>query len=405
MSLQFPANFIFGTSTASAQIETAFDHDWSGVKSRDGYIFNRTTDHELNMQEDVNIIASLAPNYRMGLMWSKLQKAPFAEFDKEAILHYHTLLTHLADRGVRIMMVLHHFTNPNWFVKNGGWENEENIPLWLDFVKKLLNEFGHYVTLWNTFNEPNVYVSNGWLLRAFPPFKQNLFKAIAVVKNMGKAHDLAVDLIKEKFPNHPVGISHNATLFESHNILGSVPAKISDYWHMEFIPRHFTKVDFFGMSYYARVTHDPFPITYMHAPEKILKYKKEHDDMWEYHPEGMRTCVLRYWNEFKKPIIITENGVCSADDTLRVRAIKDYMAIIHTLIAEGVDIKGYYHWSAWDNFEWNLGPSYRFGLYACDIETKVRSKRPSADLYSSLAHTGQLQSNANLNPAEPVEIH
>ncbi len=405
MSLQFPPGFIFGTSTASAQIETAIAHDWHGVLSRDGQIFNRTTDHELNFQDDANIIASLAPNYRMGLMWSKLQTTPLAEFDKEVASQYHELLTDLTNRGIKIMMVLHHFTNPLWFVKTGGWENEKNIPLWLDFVKKLVDEFGHYVVLWNTFNEPNVYVNNGWILAAFPPFKHNIFKAVTVIRNMGKAHDLAYDIIKEKFPDHPVGTSHNATLFEPHNVLGVLPAKISDLWHMEFIPRYFAKMDFFGMSYYARVTHDPFPITFMDSPKKILKYNKEHDDMWEYYPDGMRTCILRYWNQYQKPIIITENGVCSSDDRLRVRAIKDYMTIIHTLIAEGVDIRGYYHWSAWDNFEWNLGPTYRFGLYACDLETKVKTKRPSADLYSKLAYSNELHSDVELPITDSISLN
>lgn len=390
MKLNFPPDFVFGTSTASSQIETAIEHDWHGVSSRDGQVFDRTTDHELNLEADAIIISSLAPSYRMSLMWSKLQKTPLGELDKDACAIYHEFLTDLAKRNVSIMMVLHHFTNPNWFVKKGSWENEKNIVLWLDFVEKLIKEFGQYVTLWNTFNEPNVYVSNGWLLGQFPPFKKNIFKAIQVVRTMGKAHDRAYDLIKKYFPEHPVGISHNATLFEPHNVWGILPATISDYWHMNFIPNHFTKVDFFGMSYYARITHDPFAVTYIDAPEKMLKYNKEHDDMWEYYPEGMRMCILRYWEKYKKPIIITENGVCSSDDTLRVRAIHDYLKIIHDLLEEGVDIRGYYHWSAWDNFEWNLGPSYRFGLYACDYDTKVRSKRLSADVYSEVAHSNIL---------------
>ena len=82
MKLTFPDNFIFGTSTAAAQIETAFEHDWQGVKARNGFIFDRTTDHEKRFKEDAEIIASLAPNYRMGLLWSKLQREPLAPFHR-----------------------------------------------------------------------------------------------------------------------------------------------------------------------------------------------------------------------------------------------------------------------------------------------------------------------------------
>ncbi len=386
MTLSFPDNFIFGTSTAAAQIETAFEHDWQGVKSRDGFVFDRTTDHELRFKEDAAIIASLAPGYRMGLMWSRLQRKPFEDFDAATVKAYHDFLTDLKSRGVSIMMVLHHFTNPLWFAKTGSWEKEENILQWVDFCKKVVDAFGHYISSWNTFNEPNVYASYGWITGFFPPFKNNPYLAGKVVKNMGKAHNLVYDYIKEKFPQHPVGISHNAVVFSNENVLGWFPARLSDWWFMEYVPDHFTKVDFFGMSYYARVTHDPMPITYIDTPDKITALGVKHDDMWEYHPEGLRTCLDRYWNKYKKPIIITENGVCDAKDELRQQAILDYATIVHQAIDDGLDIRGYYWWSAWDNFEWHLGPTYRFGLYECDLETKERRKRKSAQVYENLAH-------------------
>lgn len=397
MTLSFPDDFIFGTSTAAAQIETAFEHDWQGVKSRDGFVFDRTTDHELRFKEDAAIIASLAPGYRMGLMWSKLQRKPFGAFDADAVKAYHDFLTDLKARGVSIMMVLHHFTNPLWFAKTGGWEKEENILQWVDFCKKVVDEFGHYVTSWNTFNEPNVYASYGWITGFFPPFKINPYLAGKVVKNMGKAHNLVYAYIKSKFPQQPVGISHNAVVFSSENVLGWFPAWLSDWWFMEYVPDHFTNVDFFGMSYYARLSHDPMPITYIDTPHKIKALGKQHDDMWEYHPEGLRTCLDRYWKKYKKPIIITENGVCDSSDELRQQAILDYAAIIHQAIADDLDIRGYYWWSAWDNFEWHLGPTYRFGLYECDLETKARRKRKSAGVYAKLAHGKEIFTEGVLN--------
>lgn len=402
MQITFPSTFIFGTSTASYQIETAVDHDWKGIRSRDGYVFDRTTDHEHRFIEDAELIASLAPNYRMSLMWSKLQSAPFSKFNPSCVHQYHSLLQSLTSRGVSIMMVLHHFTNPTWFSQKGGWEKEENILMWTDFCKKLIDEFGQYVSYWNTFNEPNVYVSYGWVLGEFPPFKTNLVTAVKVVKNMGKAHDIVYDYIKEKYPKHLVGISNNTAIFSHENFLGWIPAKLSDLWFMDFIPRHFETCDFFGMSYYARISHDPFPITYIETPHKIRKLGKEHDDMWEYYPEGIRKSMLRYWQLYRKPIIITENGICTNDDQKRMRAIREYMTIISNTIKEGVDVRGYYYWSPWDNFEWHLGPTYRFGLYECDIHTKNRIKRPSADLFSRLAHSKQIEIDGN--PISPQSM-
>lgn len=386
MNRRFPDNFIFGTSTAAYQIETAFDHDWHGVKTWDGHFFDRTTDHEMRYVEDAEIIASLAPNYRMGLMWSKLQRAPYAPFDTDTVEYYHHFLGELKKRGVGITMVLHHFTNPTWFAKAGGWEKKENIPMWIDFCTRLIDEFGDYVSYWNTFNEPNVYVSYGWITAFFPPFKSNPFLAGKVVSVLAEAHNLVYDIIKQKHPTHPVGISHNAAIFSAENLLGWFPARLSDWWFMEYVPRQFEKTDFFGMSYYGRIPHDPMPITYIQTPEKIKKLGRMHDDIWEYHPEGLYTCLKRYWDLYKKPIIITENGVCDTSDNLRQQAIRDYSSIVHRALQDGMDIRGYFFWSAWDNFEWHLGPTYRFGLYECDLQTKERRKRPSADIYSKLAY-------------------
>jgi len=390
MKITFPDYFQFGTSTAAAQIETAVEHDWQGFKARDGFVFDRTTDHEHQFSEDATIIASLAPNYRMGLQWSKLQREPFGTFDPVTASEYHHFLQDLKTKGVGIMMVLHHFTNPLWFAKLNGWEKEDNIPMWVDFAKKIVDEFGLYVSSWNTFNEPNVYASYGWITGFFPPFKINPVTAAKAVKNMGKAHDLVYDYIKSKYPHQPVGISHNATIFSAENLLGWFPARLSDWWFMEYVPSHFEKVDFFGMSYYTRIPHDPMPITFIETPEKMKELGRRHDDIWEYHPEGLRTCLDRYWKKYRKPIIITENGVCDESDFLRLQAIQDYALIVHQAIKDGIDIRGYYFWSTWDNFEWHLGPSMRFGLYECDPVTKKRMPRPSAALYAALAHSKKI---------------
>lgn len=386
MQYIFPTDFIFGTSTAATQIETAFEHDWQGVTSKDGYVLDRTTDHEMRWREDVEIISSLAPYYRMGMMWSKLQREPMGELHEETVHHYIEFIEELQQRDVKIMMVLHHFTNPIWFAKMGGWEKEANIIYWVDFAQKVVDRFGEYVSHWNTFNEPNVYASFGWITGAFPPFKKNPVLAATAVKNMGKAHDLVYDYIKKKFPEQPVGISHNSTIFTAENTLGWFTSRLSDWWFMEWVPDHFKKVDFFGMSYYARIPHDPMPVTYIETPDKIEKSGVPHDDMWEYHPEGMRTCIDRYWKKYQKPIIITENGICQETDELRQQSIFDYAKILHTALQDGIDIRGYFYWSTWDNFEWHLGPTKRFGLYACDLETKERTPRPSAEIFRKLAH-------------------
>jgi beta-glucosidase len=391
MKLIFPESFCFGTSTSAYQIETPFECDWNNVRSRDGNIFDRTTDHEKRYDEDIAVIASLAPNYRMSLMWSRLQREPLGTFHEETKNEYGLYLQQLRSGGINVMMVLHHFANPIWFSKLGGWEKKENIPLWVDYARKVVDEFGSHVSLWNTFNEPNLYSSMGWVAAEFPPFKKNLITAKKVINNIAEAHERIYDYIKYKHPDTMVGISHNCTVFAAENLLGHLPAKFMDWCYMEYAPGLFRQSDFLGLSYYARIAHDPFPITYLTTPDKIKALGKEHDDMWEYYPQGLKACIHRYWNQHKKPIIITENGICTSDDTKRTRAIHDYIKLVHEAIHEGADVRGYYHWSTWDNFEWSLGPTYKFGLYACDPVTKERKKKPSADLFSKIAYSNELE--------------
>lgn len=391
MRLEFPKDFRFGTSTAAAQIETAGDHNWKNLKAIDNSIFHRTTDHEFLWKSDIELIAGLAPNYRMSFMWSKLQKYPFAELDEHQVIFYKNILTNLKNRNVDIMLVLHHFENPLWFEASGGWGSKESIKYWNDYILKIAKAFGQNVTLWNTFNEPNLYISLSSLAGLFPPKLKNPIHALKVLKNIKKAHESAYHRIHELYPNAQVGISHNSAVFEPDNIWGSIPAKITDLWYMDYLADQFSLSDFVGLSYYARIGYDPFPVTYLDNPNKFKSNNKLHDDMWEYYPDGITKCIERYWNKYKKPIIITENGVCTDNDQFRKQAIKDYLFRIHGLIQKGVDIKGYYHWSAWDNFEWHLGNTFKFGLYGCHPETKERIRKPSADLYSKVAHSGKME--------------
>ncbi len=119
MKITFPEHF-FGTSTAAYQIETAFEHDWQGFKARDGYTFDRTTDHELRRKEDTQIIASLAPNYRMSLVWSKLQRERLRQLSPETAQEYHEFISRPRERGCAHHDVCSHHT-PLWFAKRGGW--------------------------------------------------------------------------------------------------------------------------------------------------------------------------------------------------------------------------------------------------------------------------------------------
>ncbi len=384
MEIQFPEGFIWGTSTAAAQIETATDHEWKGVKSKDGYIFDRTIDHEKRRDEDLEYICQFGA-YRMGVDWARLQPTPNAPFDPEVVKEYRDFMIKLKERGVYIMLVIHHFTNPNWFVQLGSWEKERTLPFFVDYAKKVVEHFGDLTDNWNTFNEPGVYAFNGFLTGHFPPFKKSLGLMQRVLANLGKAHHTIFPIIKDKYPDKPIGISKNAVIFYPMNVMGKVPAKIADKLFMETTADHFVEqLDYLGVSYYARIGFDPFPVSEVDTPGKLDKLGKRHDKMWEYYPQGLHETLLRFHKRYGKPFFITENGICSDDCDERIESIKDYLRLIKDVQDRGIEVKGYFHWSTFDNFEWSLGPSYRFGLVNVDMNTMERSMKKSGLFYKSI---------------------
>lgn len=391
MFLSFPKQFFWGTSTAAAQVETAGDHPWRGLQTIDGHRFERTTDHELRRTEDAGYIARFGSVYRCGVDWSRLQTQPMAKFDPLVVDEYCTFFEHLKSKGVSIMLVLHHFSHPNWFEAAGGWTKEANIEAFVHYAQQCIKHFGKYASSWNTFNEPNVYAYNAFFSGDFPPHKKGKYlMANRVLDNMGQAHEIVRVLIRQKFKRSPVGISLNTAYFKAANVLGLLPAAFSRWWFLDRAARPFRKCDFWGLSYYAYVRFDPLPLDRIHRPEAVEKSGLPHDKMWLYYPEGLGWVLRRFWKKYQKPIIITENGICTDDSQQRIQALRDYLKVCHTAIEEGVDLRGYIHWSTWDNFEWHLGPTYRFGLVRVDFETMERSMTGAGLFYEKIVHQNGL---------------
>lgn len=384
MKLEFPKDFLWGTSTAAAQIETASAHNWNGVRAKDGATFYRTSDHEKHRFEDLEYIKQFGSVYRCSVDWSRLQVAAFAPFTPTVIEEYQNFFQKLKEAGVKIMFVFHHFTHPLWFEENGAFENAENIPAFLDFSIQCIQHFSEYVFNWNTFNEPNVYAMNAYILGHFPPFKKRIITANKVIRNMGKAHRALYKILKDDDSSKLVGISLNTACFKAKNVLGWLPEKISDWWFHRRSARPFRMVDYWGLSYYAYILFDPKPITEIDRPGILDQLGIPHDKMWGYHPEGLAQHLKYFYKKYKKPLFITENGICTEDDDQRIQAINDYLKICHEAIQDKIELKGYIHWSTFDNFEWHLGPSYRFGLVRINFNTMERTMSRAGEYFHKI---------------------
>lgn len=396
MRYRFPDNFLWGTSTSALQIESSSVegscHDWKGFKARDGSVLGEAINHQSQRQSDAELIASLGNAYRGGFDWSRLQRAPKAELDAKTVEEYRRFYGLLKEKGLHLMLVLHHFANPQWFVRGGSWSSGRAPDIFHDYVKKMAEAFGDLADSWNTINEPSGLATMGYMLGGFPPRKKNPFAAWRVLNNLGRAHGLAYRSLKEMCPGAPVGISNVTMNFHNENMLGAVPAKIAEKILVDSADR-FGDSDFIGFSYYGRVSFDPFPLTETDAPGKLDRKGREHDKMWEFYPQGIKEAAMAYHRRYKKPIIVTENGCCTDDDAQRVRSISEHLKHLHGAIEEGADIRGYFHWSAFDNFELHLGRSYRFGLVGIDYDTPEmrRVPKPSSAYYSHIAENNGLE--------------
>jgi len=396
MKYNFPENFLWGTATSAFQIESASAegscHDWKGLRARDGSVLDETINHQFHRLADADIIASLGNAYRGGFDWSRLQKGPKAELERKVVDEYRDFYGRLKEKGMHLMLVLHHFANPQWFAEGGSWDSSQAPEIFVDYVKKMAESFGDLADTWNTINEPSAIASMGYLLGQWPPRKRSLIAALRVFRNLSKAHRLAYRSLKEICPDTPVGISNNTMSFHHENILGVIPAAFADKLYINITEDQFSDSDFIGFSYYGRISFDPFPLSEMDAPGKLDRKKREHDKMWEFYPQGIKDVAMRYHEKYGKPIIVTENGCCTDDDIQRVRSISEHLKHLHGAIQQGADIKGYFHWSAFDNFELHLGRSFRFGLVGVDYNTPElkRTPKPSAIYYSQISKNNGL---------------
>lgn len=372
----FPVDFILGTATSAFQIEGAGKTEWQGFIGKDGTPLNNAIMHYERYKEDMEYILYLGNAYRFSMDWSKLQEEPFGDLNKDVLAHYEYIFKTLKENNKKVMLVLHHFSNPAWIFKFGGWPSIKTAAVFVDYSKKVLDYFSPYIDYINTFNEPNAYGLETYLLKDFPPKKFSIAGWKNTLKNMGQAHEQIYDYAKEKFPLIQVGISYAAMLiepFSNRSLIQKAMKGFAGLIQNEGIHELFAKkdkVDFIGFSYYTRILlTGGITMAYEEKGRKFLEeHGLEHDDLWEIYPEGIYKNLKYFYEKYRKPLIITENGSCTEDDNLRKKVLHAHLRYVLKAVNEGIPVKGYFHWSTFDNFELATGPSRKFGLVAIDFK-------------------------------------
>jgi len=422
--IQFPRGFLWGTATAAHQVE-------GNNKNNNWYAWEeagQTADRSGlacdwwggRWREDFDRAVETGQNaHRFSVEWSRIQPEK-NRWDEGALDHYREILRGLRERNMTAMVTLHHFTNPLWLEdasigSAGAWENDETPQLFADFVHKTVLALKEYANLWVTINEPNVYAYSAYVEGVFPPGKKDMNIAFKVMVNLLRGHALAYKAIHEIQREARVGMAHNYYSMVPKNAYSPLdrwvaktqssvfndlfPRAATDgvakfLWKKIKVPEAENTQDFICVNYYTR---DQVSFSLRMAGKLFGKRSFPEDadlsetGMIANAPEGFGE-ALRWANKFGKDIVITENGVEDSTDELRPRYLAQHIAQIWRAVNFGIPVKGYFHWSLVDNFEWERGWKQRFGLWELDIESQKRKKRKSAELYEEICKTNSLSS-------------
>ena len=406
--LKFPEQFIFGTATAAHQIEgDNKSNDWWYYEQigRLPYKSGKACDHWRLYKEDIELMASLCyRGYRFSIEWARLYPQE-GKKDYNAIERYNEILRILNSKGITPMITLHHFTLPLWFLKKGGFVKEENLKYWEKYVETIRDEIkgARYIA---TFNEAMVYVVSGYIEGQWPPFKKSIRLASKVEANILRAHAIAYDILKDRFK---VGIVKNIPIFLSSSNKKKdlkFAKKADDVFNFNFLDalwngklkaiyRNYktpkSNVDFLGVNYYTayEVKYVPNPLKLFFQVE-LANMGRKTDMGWCVYPEGIYKAIEKV-SRYERPIFITENGIATTDDEWRIEFIVKHLQYLHRAIKDGYDVRGYFHWSFMDNFEWDKGFSPRFGLVGIDYNTFQRQPKRSAYIYGEISKTKEIK--------------
>jgi beta-glucosidase len=400
-NLNFPKNFLLGTATSAFQIEGGGNTEWKDFIGADGTRLNLAIDHYNRIEEDLDYIMYLGNAYRFSMDWSKLQKGPYQELNEDAVNNYIKIFKTLKENKKTVLLVLNHFANPLWFFNKGGWTIKESALIFADYAKKVLKIFAEYIDFLNTFNEPNAYANLTYILKEFPPKKFNPILRNKVLSNMSQSHKLIYEFVKKKYNNIKTGISHSCMIVQPlsrKSVTQNLIKKFFNFYQMEHVHEFFTSkgryTDYIGFSYYGRILLGAFALlAYEERGRKLLdEMGLVHDDMWELYPEGIYQQIKYFYEKYKKPILITENGTCTNDDNLRKQSLYNHLKYVKKASDSGLPVLGYFHWSTFDNFELAYGPSRRFGLTSINFNSpKLERKiKESGHFYHEVVQSNSL---------------
>ncbi len=420
--LKFPAGFMWGTASSAHQSEGGTHNDWSEWEKVPGNIIDGTDssvacDHYNRYETDFDLAKEFGHQlHRFSIEWSRIEPAR-GKWDEKELKHYRAVINALLDRGIQPMMTLHHFTIPLWFRDMGSWLNPKSPEIFGAFAERVAEAFSDLDIIWTTINEPMVIASLGYLFGEFPPQERDFGKAMIVSQNLLRGHGNAATAIREVHenlgrPRPQIAPVLSVSYFEPQDPDNSDDVELAQYldnlYNQMWIKGAVTgnipdiegnatpyrplqdSVDFIGINYYSRqLVSSKMDFLAGEMPEKTIAERCEGLG-WEVYPQGYYPLIKSFWDKYKKPLWMTENGIGTTDDALKRRYILTHLQQVHRAIQEGIDIRGYLVWTWVQNFEWAHGMSSDFGLIGMDPNTLERITRESAYMFKDIIQNNGL---------------
>jgi beta-glucosidase len=387
--IEFPDGFLWGTATAAHQVEGGnWNNDWwmwehdpdSPCVESSG----DACDHFWRYPGDIALLADLGFGaYRFSLEWSRIEPEE-GEFSRNALDHYRRMIACCQAHGLVPVVTYHHFTTPRWaVVGTAGWEDPVTAERFARFCERAAAHLGEDVGIHCTINEPNIVALMGHYLGVFPPGKRDRDAYERANDNLIRAHRLAYDAIKAGPGDAPVGLTLSMQDFQA--VPGGEQPMQEARHRMEDVFLEAARGDdYLGAQMYSRLRFGPDGIL---GPEEGVRTTLMGYEFW---PQSLEVTVRRAAEVARVPIYVTENGIGTDDDSQRTEYVTQALRGLRRCLDDGIDVRGYFCWSAMDNFEWALGYEPTFGLIAVDRQTQERTPKPSAHWLGDIARTNRL---------------
>ena len=399
MQINFPSSFLWGAATSSYQCEGGnFNSDWCAWEKEKSLVQAKSACNHYNLfEKDFKLASALNFNaLRISIEWARL--FPDADiFNNEQLAHYSKVIESLLKYNLKPVVTLHHFTNPIWFAKKGGWANHKNIDYFLKYLQKTVLALKDNVDLWIIFNEPLVYIYNGFIQGLWPPGVNSLAQAHKALDNIIKAHCIGYEEIKRIYQGTTapkVSMAKSMRIFSGcskfsfglNHLSAYFRNRLFNFWTLERLIKK-EAIDFIAINYYCR-EYDKFKGFL--GQECSHKHKGRKNYMgWDIHPQGFYKILCKL-KKFKLPVIVTENGTAENEDRFYQEYLSEHLKSLALAFKDGVNIGGYLWWSLLDNFEWDKGFGPRFGLIKVDYSSMERSIKPFAYIYAKICKENKI---------------